>query len=80
VGGENIAPTLPRPTPADPAFYLRVILSPVPVLVTSPFRRPAAASQVGQDDRSRRRINAARFRASLVQLRPALRRAVRRGV
>jgi hypothetical protein len=29
---------------------------------------------VGQDDRSRRRINAARFRASLVQLRPASRR------
>ena len=40
----------------------------------------AAASPVGQDDRSRRRFNAARFRASLVQLRPASRRALGRGV
>lgn len=34
-----------------------------------------AASHVGTFDRDRRAINAARFRASLVQLRPALRRA-----
>ena len=44
------------------------------------FDGPQAASHVGQDDRSRRRINAARFRASLVQLRPASRRALGRGV
>ena len=42
-----------------------------------PIWRPAAASHVGQDDRSRLRINAARFRASLVQLRPASRRALK---
>jgi hypothetical protein len=37
---------------------------------------PQEASHVGQDDRSRLRINAARFRALLVQLRPASRRAL----
>ena len=42
--------------------------------------KPQAASQVGQDDRSRLGINAARFRALLVQLRPASRRALGRGV
>ena len=75
----NPYPTLSH-TYRSRRLYLRMILSPLPLLVTSPFRRPAAASHVGQDDRSRRRINAARFRASLVQLRPASRRALRRGV
>ena len=46
----------------------------------SPLGGPLVASHVGQDDRSRLRINVARFRAALVQLRPALRRALRRGV
>ena len=54
--------------------------SPRRALERVPTWRAAAASPVGQDDRSRRRFNAARFRASLVQLRPALRRALRRGV
>jgi hypothetical protein len=41
---------------------------------------PQAASHVGQDDRSRLGINAARFLSSFVQLRPAARRVLGRGV
>ena len=60
-----------------PRRFLRFDPLRIPLLSASPTWRPATASHVGQDDRSRRRINAARFRASLVQLRPASRRALR---
>jgi hypothetical protein len=68
-GGGDVVPQSWLPIGAFP--FLRI-----PVLSRSPDRRSSqTASYVGICDRSRLWINAARFCASLVQLRPAWRRA-----
>ena len=46
----------------------------IPLFTIPPLNGPTPGLSCGDVDRSRLAINAARFRAALVQLRPALRR------